>query len=315
MKELIKEFGKENIIIMVAIVAVVLLALVLIIVIEKINEKKTIKRELKNIEDSLNEKKGKELVNEIKRHEIKKQLQKDEVESYQRYKEEQRKKEEQRLKEEKLRREKIEQLKYEEEKPKPEIKEKKSNIEEEINLLEDTPKQEVYYTPIETSKEKAKEKLEEVTKRLIDEESNLIDHTHFEVEQEEKSIISYDELIKASHDIDEKNDRLLKDEDEAAITIEELYKKHQEEQTILDEINNINNKVKVNNPEFIDEPKKFKNSEVISPVFGIYSGKVKNSKDVLKEINKDVRPKDLEDEIQRTEDFLTELKKLKNKLD
>ena len=38
--------------------------------------------------------------------------------------------------------------------------------------------------------EEAKEKLEEVTKRLIDEqESDLIEHTNFEEEQEEKSII------------------------------------------------------------------------------------------------------------------------------
>lgn len=176
--------------------------------------------------------------------------------------------------------------------------------------------EEVYYVENEDTKEEAKEKLEEVTKRLIDEQedSSLIDHTHFEEEQEEKSIISYDELIKASYDIDEKNDKLLADEGEAAITIEELYKKHQEEQDIINNIDAINEKEKVSNPVF-EEEKKFKNSDVISPVFGVYSGKEKPQNDVLKEINKNIEQADLEDEIQRTEDFLRELKRLKNKLD
>lgn len=192
---------------------------------------------------------------------------------------------------------------------------------ESLEVLEDEPKEEtvmptrgeVYYESNQSTVEEAKEKLEEVTKRLIDEDpSDLIDHTTFETEQEEKSIISYDELIKAAHDIDQRNDKLLEDEGEAAITIEELYRKHADEQNIIEDIPSL--EAKVNNPVFEDEPKKFKNSEVISPVFGIYSGKLK-PKTALKEIDKTVGQKDLEDEIQRTEDFLSELKKLKNKLD
>lgn len=181
------------------------------------------------------------------------------------------------------------------------------------NIEEQTTTNEVYYEPNEPTREQAKEKIEEVTKRLIDDtQSDLIDHTNFEMEQEEKSIISYDELIKASHDIDEKNDKLLEDEGEVAITIEELYRKHEEEQNIIETVPDLD--TKVNNPVFEDENKKFKNSEVISPVFGIYSGKLK-PKTALKEIDKTVEQKDLEDEIQRTEDFLSELKRLKNKLD
>ncbi len=172
--------------------------------------------------------------------------------------------------------------------------------------------QEVVYVENTNSEQDAKEKLEEVTKKLIDKEDDLIDHTHFEVEQEEKSIISYDELIRASHDIDSKNDKLLIDEGEAAITLEELYKKHEDEQNIISE----EKPVKVNNPVFEEEPRKFKNSEVISPVFGFYNGKVKkSSNDVLKDVNKNISSKELEEEIQETEDFLLELRKLKSKLD
>ncbi len=312
MSEFIKEFGKENVIIMLVIVAVVILALILIIVIEKLNAKKTIRRELKNIEDSLNENKGKELVREIKKHEEKEIKQKPVV--IDRPKPVVTKKEEPVMVTTPKPAPKVIETEEELEHTK-EFKFKKPEPEEDLELLDDIPdKHEVYYAPLETSVEEAKEKLEEVTKRLIDDDPNLIDHTHFEMEQEEKSIISYEELVKASHDIDEKNDRVLKDEDEAAITIEELYKKHQQEQSIIDGIDAVNEKAKVSNPVFEEEPKKFKNSEVISPVFGIYSGKVKQQ-DVLKEIDKDIKPKDLEDEIQRTEDFLTELKKLKNKLD
>ncbi len=188
-------------------------------------------------------------------------------------------------------------------------------IPEPVELLKEEPKvsePEVVYVEEVNPEEEAKEKLEEVTKKLIEENEDLIDHTHFETEQEEKSIISYEELVKASHDIDEKNDRLLKDEDEAAITLEELYQKHVEEQNVIEKPK----EAKVNNPVFEDEePKKFKNSEVISPVFGFYNGTEKKVKEPQKEVDKTVEMKDLEAEIRKTEDFLSELKRLKNKLD
>ena len=192
-----------------------------------------------------------------------------------------------------------------------------TNEKYETSEKKDIQNDEVVYVENINPTLKAKEKLEEVTKKLIEKDDGLIDHTHFETEQEERSIISYDELVRASHDIDEKNDKLLEDEGEAAITLEELYQKHVDTQNIVEEQSS---EVKVNNPIFQDdEPKKFKNSEVISPVFGFYSGKIKQEqqkpKDVLKEFDKTAETKDLEDEIQRTEDFLSELKRLKNKLD
>jgi len=169
---------------------------------------------------------------------------------------------------------------------------------------------EVVYADVSDPVKEAEKELEEVTKKLIDKDDDLIDHTHFETEQEEKSIISYEELVRASHDVDEKNDKLLEDEGEAAITLDELYKKHIEEEK----------PIKVNNPVFEeDEPRKFKNSEVISPVFGFYSGEVKGEKkssnDILKRIDSNMKSKELEEEIKETESFLYELKKLKDRLD
>lgn len=266
MSEFIKEFGKDNFIIMLVIVGVIVVVLLAIVIIEKRNSKKLIRKEIESIHRNNPVKRDNFTVSEVKTKHVNNSIDND------------------------------------------------NNIEVLDEPIDENIKDKVYYAPNDTTVEEAKEKLEEVTKRLIDDNpSDLIDHTNFEVEQEEKSIISYEELVKASHDIDQKNDKLLEDEGEAAITIEELYKKHQEEQAIIDNIDAINEKVKVSNPVF-EEEKKFKNSEVISPVFGVYTGKIK-PKNALKEMDKQVGPKDLEDEIQRTEDFLSELKKLKNKLD
>lgn len=168
------------------------------------------------------------------------------------------------------------------------------------------PTSNVYYKK-QVTEEEAKKKLDDAYEKLSNDEE-LITHTNFENEQEEKSVISYDELIRVSNDIDERNDLLLKDEGTEPITLEELYKKHLENQESESEN-------KLDNPIFIDEePKKFKNSEVISPVFGVYKNVVK-TKYSDEELEKTVNLDDLEAEIRKTEEFLKELKKLKNKLD
>lgn len=264
MNEFISEFGKENFVILIAIVGAIILALIIIVLIEKVQAKARMKKQIRKQISNMNSVSN-NFENQVVREDVSKQ---DQVEVLE-----------------------------------------ESYVNDNNN--------EVVYVENVNPKLEAKEKLEEVTKKLIDQDDGLIDHTHFETEQEEKSIISYEELVKASHDIDEKNDKLLEDEGEAAITLEELYQKHVDNQNKVEE-SKVD--VKVNNPVFEDdEPKKFKNSEVISPVFGFYSGKTKQEqmkpKEVFEELDKNVGMKDLEDEIQRTEDFLSELKRLKNKLD
>lgn len=266
MSEFINEFGKENFVIIIAVVGAIVLALIIIVIVEKLQAKSRIKKQIKKQLTNINA-------------------------SFNRIIE------------------------------RPKMVENNPFSSNSVETLDSLPKDnKVVYVEESNPKEEAKEKLEEVTKKLIEKEDDLIDHTHFETEQEEKSIISYEELVKASNDIDEKNDRLLEDEGEAAITLEELYQKHVDDQNKVLEPEP---EVKVSNPIFEDdEPKKFKNSEVISPVFGFYSGETKQKnekpkpvKEVFNETSKTVGMKDLEDEIQKTEDFLSELKKLKNKLD
>lgn len=187
------------------------------------------------------------------------------------------------------------------------IIEKVQKKKQDLDIIENyEPDSNVYYKK-QVTEEEAKKKLDDAYEKLSNDEE-LITHTNFENEQEEKSVISYDELIRVSNDIDERNDLLLKDEGTEPITLEELYKKHLENQESESEN-------KLDNPIFIDEePKKFKNSEVISPVFGVYKNVVK-TKYSDEELEKTVNLDDLEAEIRKTEEFLKELKKLKNKLD
>lgn len=190
---------------------------------------------------------------------------------------------------------------------------------EEEEVLEDKVDNIVYVEdkPKEKEEEVARQTLENITKKLVEQEqsNNLITKTTFEVEQEERSVISYDELIKASRDVDNTNDALLKDEGTEPITIEELYKKHLEENNISEKLDNPIFEETIEEPKketFTEEPKKFKNSEIISPVFGIYNAKKSKQNDDYLEKTMDLE--DLELEIKKTEEFLNELKELKEKL-
>lgn len=171
-------------------------------------------------------------------------------------------------------------------------------------------KEEVVYKEDVITEQEAKKTLEEVTKKLVEEEQAIIGPTRFEMEQEEKSVISYDELKKINYDIDEVNDNVLLDEGDLPITIEELYKKHLDEQE--------SNKDEALNPIFVEadeEIKKFKNSEIISPVFGVYRNDVKRNVPKKQNLESTVDLADLEIEIKKTEEFLKELKRLKDKLE
>ncbi len=196
---------------------------------------------------------------------------------------------------------------------------------EEQEELKETPKKddEVIYDEHEKTQEEAKKELEEITMKLAanEDETPIAGHTKFEEEQEEISVISYDELKKMNWDtVDETNDRLLKDNGDEPITIEELYKRHLEEQEHEQEQSE-----DVDNPMFEDTARieinlentykdtNFKNSELISPVYGILEKK-KEEIYTKEDFEKAVEPEELETEIKRTEDFLKELHRLKSRL-
>ena len=173
----------------------------------------------------------------------------------------------------------------------------------------------VFYVSKKETPESAKKAIEDAAKKLAyEDKSDLVGPTYFEKEQEENSIISYDELIKKDIDVDSANDLLLKDEGNEPITIDELYKSNNNIDDIEEQSFDYQNE-EIIIPKIKEdiEVKKFKNSEVISPVFGI-----KKPIDYKEKYNKPQEQNNINNldvEITKTEELLTELKKLKDKLD
>lgn len=198
----------------------------------------------------------------------------------------------------------------------------------------------IIYKEEETPKE-AKKAIEEAAKKLVyEEQSDIVTPTFFEKMQEENSIISYDELMSKNLDFDLSNEQVLEDDGNEPITIDELYKFHEKddkEDTDLDklDVSKDEKSYKINaidEDSVIDsfkdsskdddekmvyyvnsESKKFKNSQVISPVFGVKRDVI--YKKEYNELGETIDIKELDMEIKKTEEFLKQLKRLKDKLD
>lgn len=191
---------------------------------------------------------------------------------------------------------------------KSEVINEEDNVNNTVNDVKPI-EQEVVYVANKPTEEDAKKELEEAAKKLVyEEKSDLIGPTFFEKVQEEKSIISYDELLKANLDPDELDNYRVEDEGNEPITLDELYKKNIDD-LIEKQEEKINNFNKVQ--ELKEEPKRFKNSSVISPVFGIKSDNEYKKIETYKNTN----VRNIEDEIKKTEEFLSELKKLKERIE
>ena len=207
---------------------------------------------------------------------------------------------------------KLEKGKTEEESTnKNEIVKKDDIVKENAPVIES---ERIVYVDKKDEEELAKKTLNDTLTKLKEikesgkENVELIDNTEFEKEQEERSIISYEELKEASKNVDATNDMLLEDEGNEPITIDELYERHEESQYESPD--------DLENPIFTDtlkEVNKFKKSEVISPVFGVYKKNYDNYS--VEKYYNTMDLKDIELEIKKTEEFLEELKKIRNKLD
>ena len=211
-----------------------------------------------------------------------------------------------------------------------------------ISLDKNIPAEEehIIYKEEETPKE-AKKAIEEAAKKLVyEEQSDIVTPTFFEKMQEENSIISYDELMSKNLDFDLSNEQVLEDDGNEPITIDELYKFHEKddkEDTDLDKLdvskdeksykinaideNSVIDSFKDSSKDDDDkmvyyvnsESKKFKNSQVISPVFGVKRDVI--YKKEYNELGETIDIKELDMEIKKTEEFLKQLKRLKDKLD
>lgn len=213
-------------------------------------------------------------------------------------------------------------------------------------VKEEVKKQEeLTYTEIVPNKEEAKEELRKVTEELLkEEEDKNIELTKFEEEQEENAIISMDELLEKSGVLYQKNEiTQYLDEGNEPISLEDLEKRMDKikiEATKLDLIDDKEkknkvvvkditpqvvqtaavetNKVKLDDFNTIKEPVKkvyqedhiFQKSPIISPIFGIE----KEESSTNMELENTANYEKFDDEIKKTNEFLTTLKELQKKL-
>lgn len=193
------------------------------------------------------------------------------------------------------------------------------------------------YTDIEPDQATAKLELKKIEEELRKQEelSNTMNIalTNYEEQQEEAAIISLDELVKKGKELYEKNEvTQYEDEGNEPISLQDLEKQIGEKTEVFDEpfiIENVvpENTEKVEIEELILEEEikveeikveefkpvvqtKFKISPVISPVYGIEKT---NLTDL--ELENTANYDKLDEEIKKTNDFLTTLKDLQTKLD
>ena len=146
----------------------------------------------------------------------------------------------------------------------------------------------------------------------------------FEEEQEEKAIISYQELV---DNVKSGKIEVIDDEESDVNFVESLEVDLTEEpiiETIEDEESSVTPEMlkeaiqSISESSVKEEPKKFKNSEFISPIYGVMENNleyptVKKSETVLDIMNtKDYN--ELTEEIKKQEEFLNALKAFRNNL-
>ena len=183
-------------------------------------------------------------------------------------------------------------------------------VDNELNKIEETPKSNELENILKKMQEDIDLKPEDVVRK-------------FEEEQEEKAIISYQELVdnvtsgkidvveEEESDINFVENLSLEEENEPIMTTEEEVPAVTPEM-VKEAIENISvSSIK-------EEPKKFKNSDFISPIYGVMSQKfeyptVKKNKNMLDIMNtKDYN--ELTEEIQKQEEFLNALKEFRRNL-
>lgn len=184
-----------------------------------------------------------------------------------------------------------------------EVSDISNTLRDTIKSIEDEP-----YVESDLEKTQAQIRVEEITYALNESKKGRkltdTDYTKFEEEQEQNAIISYNELKESYDKLYSENEKIQYiEDDEIPINIDELYQlcdQNDKEDT---------NKVKLE--EFTpftksgpleDSPSNFKSSPLISPVYGIQKPPVDTRKEVDSDIN-------------AANQFLQNLRELKNNLD
>jgi hypothetical protein len=166
------------------------------------------------------------------------------------------------------------------------------------------------YVETDLEKTQAQIRVEEITSALknakVDEKIEEDKYAKFEEEQEKNAIISYEELMNSFDKLYNENEKIqYLEDDEIPINISELYELSSKQETNQEELP----KVKLDdlssfNKNKEEEHSTFKSSPLISPVYGIQKPPVENNPVV-----------EMDTDIQNANQFLKNLKELKNNLD
>lgn len=219
-------------------------------------------------------------------------------------------------------------------------------FEEKVEVVEPTvitpvesPKNEeevIKYKDEVYTESEAKAELERITEELkkleSEEKEENIELTKFETEQEENAIISLDELIAKGKTITEQNEvREYQDDGNEPISIQELeerYRKEKEQVEVLeveeepktekpklsiDDFLSAKEKVPSINEAYTEKKSTYHPSPIISPIYGIEEEPVK--KNTTLELENTANYEKFDEEIRKTNEFLSKLKELQQKLD
>ena len=184
-------------------------------------------------------------------------------------------------------------------------------VEAELEKIEETPQSSELEDILKKMQEDIDLKPEDVVKK-------------FEEEQEEKAIISYQELV---DNVKSGKIEVIDDEESDVNFVENLEIDLTEEpivSTIEDEESSVTPEMvkeviqNITESSVKEEPKKFKNSKFISPIYGVMNTNleyptVKKSETVLDIMNTNDY-NELTEEIKRQEEFLNALKEFRNNL-
>ena len=181
------------------------------------------------------------------------------------------------------------------------------------------------------TKSEAKEELERITnelKKLNEEEKQNIELTKYETEQEENAIISLDELLAKGKTLVEQNEvTQYQDDGNEPISISELeerYRNKEENVEVLDTEDEVKEeRPKVSIDDFLSANKEtvqayqnkstYHPSPIISPIYGIEKEPV--NKNTTLELENTANYQKFDEEIRKTNEFLSKLKELQQKLD
>ena len=219
-------------------------------------------------------------------------------------------------------------------------------FEEKVEVVEPTvitpvesPKNEeevIKYKDEVYTESEAKAELERITEELKklenEEKEENIELTKFETEQEENAIISLDELIAKGKTITEQNEvTQYQDDGNEPISIQELeerYRKEKEQVEVLeveeepktekpklsiDDFLSAKEKVPSINEAYTEKKSTYHPSPIISPIYGIEEEPVK--KNTTLELENTANYEKFDEEIRKTNEFLSKLKELQQKLD